>query len=544
MNRKWNIFYIRLTVIVVIAYMLFFQPDLIKYQYWAYAYVALFLLSNIIIFRLPDRFYSGKNFYYFLVFFDTGMIALGIFLSNQADMFFYLIYFFIIAIAAMSMNFKYMMLNITMFIFVYGFIMYNEGKFSGDMASLYALRLPFIFAVTLMFGYTMTRIFHELQKSIQDRDDKYFSLVESINSPVYMVDRNGRYLSVNDTLATEVKTAKEKLIGKYFSDFHRFNENRLFMKNVNQVFSTGNSVMFETYNPDQDKWTLRTMSPFKDREKEFVQAVSVVSKDTTERVKAEQKLRQAYEQLRQTQEQLIQKNKMEAVGRLSAGIAHQMRNPLEIILMGLDFLEKNIKDSGKTVGLSLEKIKKAVYRADRIVEDFLQFSKTTRFQLDPVDICPILREALDMVEHRARKMEIRTALNCPFSELRVMADKTTLQQVFINLMNNGLEAMQPGGILEVKVLNGRGEVDLQKRRDLKDNEQDFVIVQVIDQGQGIPREEMSQVFEPFYTSKGEVNGTGLGLSIANMIIERHGGKIEIESEEGQGSTFSIYVKKA
>ncbi len=544
-NRKYNIFYIRLTVILVIAYMLFFQPEQIRYQFWGYLYVAAYLLTNIIIFRLPQAYYLKPAFYYSLVFFDTGMIALGIFLSNQSDMFFYLIYFFIIGIAAMSMNLIYMMLNISVFIIVYGWILYNEGKFSGDLASLYALRLPFIFAVSLMFGYIINRIFKDIQKNIQERDDKYFALVESINSPVYLVDEAGLYLSVNDTLADELQTSKDAIRGCFFNDFHSPEESAVFMKHVKQIFMSGASRMFESYNPQLDKWTLRTMSPLIDRDTQKVQAVSVVSKDTTDRVKAEQELRQAYEQLQQTQEQLIQKNKMEALGRLSAGIAHQIRNPLEIILMGSEFLEKQLKGSNDLVQMGLQKIKSAVNRADTIIEDFLKFSKTTEFQLSSLDICPFLEETIEMVEYKARKRNMKVDLDCSESWLQVQADKSTLQQVFINLMNNGLDAMSDGETLTLRVFQSSTLPRTEAEQGVSAHSQEeFVVVQVIDRGEGIPKEKISQIFEPFYTSKGAVKGTGLGLSIAVMIIERHGGKIEVKSKEGYGSVFSVFLRQA
>ncbi|MCF8108791.1 MAG: PAS domain-containing protein [Desulfohalobiaceae bacterium] len=544
-RRKYNIFYIRLTVIIVIAYMLFFQPEQIRHQYWAYGYVAGYLLTNIVLFRLPQAYYLKSGFYYCLVLFDTGMITLGIFLSNQSDMVLYLIYFFIIGIAAMSMNLLYMMLNISVFILVYGWILYTQGKFSGELASLYALRLPFIFAVTLMFGYIINRIFKDIQKDIQEREDKYFALVESINSPVYMVDASGAYLSVNDTLADELQTSKDDISGRLFSDFHSAKESATFMDHVRQIFQDGASRMFESYNPELDKWTLRTMSPLIDRETQKIQAVSVVSKDTTDRVKAEHKLRKAYEQLQQTQEQLIRKNKMEALGRLSAGIAHQLRNPLEIIVMGLDFLKKQLNDPNDMVQMGLQKIQKAVHRADTIIEDFLQFSKTTEFQLRSLDICPFLEETIDMVEYKAKERTMKLVLECPEPWLQVQADKSTLQQVFINLMNNGLEAMSPGDTLTMRVFRSGPEVRSVVQPEASPSGQgDWVVVQVIDSGEGIPEETVDQIFEPFYTSKGAAKGTGLGLSIASMIIERHGGRIEVKSKAGYGSTFSVFLQQA
>ncbi len=172
-SRKNNIFYIRLTITIVMAYMLLVESSSILNARWSYMYVALYLGTNLIIPKLPERYFHQKQFYYLLAAFDTFMIALGMYLIGQTDSYFFIIYFLIIGISAMSRNLKYLMLNTLMFIIIYGWIMYTSGQHHGEDAAMYALRLPFIWVFAFLFGYIIECVAHDINKNIQDLQERY-----------------------------------------------------------------------------------------------------------------------------------------------------------------------------------------------------------------------------------------------------------------------------------------------------------------------------------------------------------------------------------
>ncbi len=544
-SHKSNIFYIRLTAIISLAYMLVFEPGSFETKFWSYLYIALYMGTNLVLSALPDRFFYKRKFYNLLVCFDTIMITLGIYLVGQVETSFYLIYFFIIGIASLSTDFRYLMINTGLFVLIYGWIMYNQGNFSGEYATLYALRLPFIFVVSLLFGYIIDALIKDINKDLKDSEEKFRSLVQSIEGYVFMLDRQGQLVSTNRALARQLRTSEDKLTGHLYTQVFPESLVRSLTPHIEYVLRTQSSTQFEWHDEDNDRWYLTSLHPVFDSWSKDLAAVSVVAKDATKRVQAEQELRAAYDKLQKTQEQLIQKSKLETIGRLSSGIAHQLRNPLEIILIGSEFIEGGIDQKNRQLVQAVHKIKQAVYRANNIVEDFLRFSKSANFPLDPLQVCPLLEDTKKMVEHKLQKHGVDFLLACADPDVAVLANHNALQQVFVNLFTNSVEAQEENGRIEVSVYRENGDGELEKKKQDKQlSKRSWVVVEVADNGPGMNEEELSKIFEPFYTTKQESRGTGLGLSIAKMIMEHHKGRIEAQSQVGAGTTFMVYLQPA
>ena len=608
-SRKNNIFYIRLTVIIVMAYMLLVETAEVVEQPLSYLYLALYLGSNLLISQLPNHYFHKREFFYLLVAFDTFMIALGIFIVGQADSFFFIVYFLIIGISAMNRNIKYLMLNTLMFIIIYGWIMYISGQFHGEDAIRYALRLPFIWAFAALLGYIIECVMYDVNKDILDLEERYRSHVESIDSPIFMLNPDGRFLYVNDKTISHLGETKDNLLNNHYGNFYSPEETQLFQVNLEHVFGKNESVQFVSHNQDKDRWFLNVLSPVKDIATRATRAVSVVSKDITDNVKSERALRKAYDNLKVTQDQLIQKNKMEALGRMASGIAHQIRNPLEIILFGVEFLEELGYNKNKLASQSIDKIKASTNRVNRIIHDLLEFSRSSDFKFEAIDLHHLLKESLDFIEHRITKSGIRVETDFDDSNLLVQADSTTLQQVFLNILNNAVEAVGKNGRLSIRTytqtslpVSGsypaqptrprepsgdnkalprqtlpippqkkdnsgfksteKGHLPFvaygqQKKSDkMKDsfqtpmsttrqnNVSSWVVVEIEDNGPGMSQELVSNIFEPFYTTKKAREGTGLGLSIASLIMDRHQGRIEVKTRENQGTQFRIKLLPA
>jgi len=239
-------------------------------------------------------------------------------------------------------------------------------------------------------------------------------------------------------------------------------------------------------------------------------------------------LGQTIDQLNQTQNQLIQSEKMAAVGQLAFGIAHEIRNPLGIILGGVEFLEKNLVKKDGIKKEIVEKLKQSIDRANNIIVDLLRFSRTSKLEAQSVDICALMEEVISLIKNQAYSKDVRIVKNYTDSALSVLADPALLRQAFFNLCINALDSMFKGGRLTLNIYSGQGA---QANKE--------VIIEIVDTGKGIPKDILPRIFEPFFTTKEPGKGTGLGLSIVHLILERHKGAIGVESAVDKGTQFTI-----
>lgn len=238
---------------------------------------------------------------------------------------------------------------------------------------------------------------------------------------------------------------------------------------------------------------------------------------------------------------LMQAEKMESIGRLAAGIAHEVKNPLAIIQMGADFLSQEMVKDEITGGV-IKDIDDAVHRADTVIRGLLDFSRDKKLELAMGNINEVIESSLQLVEHemRQRQIEVRTKLaeNLPSLEL----DSNKLQQVFINLFMNAVHAMEREGELEVvsqlKTLNTKADLSRDKESRFKIGET-VLWIEVKDNGPGILPEDSNKIFDPFYTTKPVGEGTGLGLSVSRNIINLHHGSIDIQNRREGGASVVI-----
>ncbi len=230
--------------------------------------------------------------------------------------------------------------------------------------------------------------------------------------------------------------------------------------------------------------------------------------------------------------QMIQQDKLAALGKMATGIAHEINNPLAVIGEKAGWMADLLADEEfqnsqnyMEFATSIEKIEEHVDRAKKITHSMLGFARRMEPRLDDVEINTVLDRTIEMLNNHARinNIEIRKRYS---DQLPVIAsDESQLQQVFMNLINNAVDAIGNDGIIEVTT----------KRKD------QWLIIGISDDGPGIPRSVQKRVFDPFYTTKPNGKGTGLGLSISYRIIEKMGGNIRLESEEGQGTAFLVYL---
>ncbi|TFG36628.1 MAG: two-component sensor histidine kinase, partial [Nitrospirales bacterium] len=227
-----------------------------------------------------------------------------------------------------------------------------------------------------------------------------------------------------------------------------------------------------------------------------------------------------------------QSHKMEAIGRLAAGIAHEINNPLAIIneKAGLmkDFLEMsgNLEQNKEKFDDLISSIFESVNRCRNITHRLLGFSRRIDGASEAINLNDTVREVLEFIEKEMLFRNIRLGLHLREDIPTIVSDKGQLQQVFLNIVNNAVDAIGKDGVIEI-------------RTDIKDEH--TVTVLIKDTGPGIPQEILRHIFEPFYTTKEKGKGTGLGLSISYGIMQKLGGTIFVRSEVNKGTAFTIEI---
>jgi len=271
-----------------------------------------------------------------------------------------------------------------------------------------------------------------------------------------------------------------------------------------------------------------TVSAMRDNRGELMGAVFVVrdlreAKRRTAELRAKaRELERANAELRQLQAELIQAAKMSSLGRLAAGVAHELNNPLGGIMLYSDLLLESMPPDAPE-RRNVEKIAQQTARCRRIVQDLLDFARPAKATCRPVDVNAVLRATLNIVEGQELFHNIKVRWDLAEGLPVLLGDRDQLRQAFLNVVLNAVEAMDGTGTLSISTRPGERPGTVQ--------------VTISDTGKGIPEEHLDKLFEPFFTTK--EGGTGLGLPITYGIVERHGGSMRVESQPGKGTSFHI-----
>jgi two-component system NtrC family sensor kinase len=332
------------------------------------------------------------------------------------------------------------------------------------------------------------------------------NIIESLTVGVSVVDEAGLVIGWNRVLEGQVGIRKEAALGRSLRDvFGPASYGALFPEEGQPDFRLLSEITLETAGIGKKTFDI-ARTPLLDNALQPYGTI-IVFEDVTDKI--------------QLQQQLLTSEKLASIGLLSAGVAHEINTPLTGISSYIQMLQKKLTDTH--YAQILEKVEAQTDRVARIIKNLLAFARSpSEASFQRVDLKQSLEEILSLIDYKLKTMNIRLALElAPVPPIYAQGER--LQQVFINIILNALDAMPGGGELRIGLAGEDGAV----------------VVRISDTGTGIRPEHRSRIFDPFFTTKGVGKGTGLGLSISYAIVEEHDGHIDVQSEVGRGSTFTI-----
>jgi PAS domain S-box-containing protein len=367
-------------------------------------------------------------------------------------------------------------------------------------------------AATAIMNGRLYRSLREKADELQALTEYNENILESIDAGILVLDLDGRVARWNRPLEALYGQRREATLGRTLDEI--FPESFLEALRGSLVLGDREEIahIYKLHLPSADGRSLMVnvaLAPFQLGSGERCGTILILE-DITARVRLE--------------EQLQHSEKMASIGLLAAGVAHEVNTPLTGISSYAQMLRKEV-EAGDPKAELLEKIEKQAFRASKIINSLLNFSRAGGAELEPLDVNKLVLDVLSLLEPQLGGASVKLRKELGERLPRVRGNENRLQQVFFNLFLNAKDAMPKGGWLT-----------LVTRAD-----DDTVIVEIKDTGHGIRKEHIKRIYDPFFTTKGIGRGTGLGLSVSYGILQEHGGTIFVDSVPGKGTTFQVML---
>lgn len=347
------------------------------------------------------------------------------------------------------------------------------------------------------------------------------TILDAIPDFISFQDHEGRYVSVNRAFCKMLGKGVDDIVGKKNHDlFSRFHAD---------LYDREDRKVLESRVPLVKENKLRGPKGIK-----WLHVVKIPVLELTNKINGLVCSGRDISQLKKVQDQLAHAQKMESVGRLAAGVAHEINTPLGIILGYAQLLQEDIEKDGQ-IYKDVSIIVKQTKICSKIISDLLKFSRSSENIISEFDVNGAMEEVLDVVEHTFSLNHVVVQREYESDCLMMTGDKEKIKQVFLNLLNNAFDAIEENGTIYIKTSRGNGESQIK--------------VAIVDTGHGIKKDDLKMVFEPFYTTKGPDKGTGLGLSVTFGIIKEHNGSVNVFSppisreDQEHGTEFVVVLPK-
>jgi len=527
-RHKQIVLRLRWVTIIITSYLILFGRGINSPQPLPSLLIFIYLLSNVLAYFLPTSYFIKVSFFYIILLFDTFMVSMGIYITSQFDTDFYLVYFLIILFASIARSFKLLMVNALVICGIYGWFLWTKGWNLKSLEEGILLRIPFIFIMNIFYGFLIQtfeertkRIKMEL-KEVEEGAQRYRQIVESAHDAVVILDEKNRIKFSNRRFLQLTQYTYEELTG-------------LELKKIGSGFAVDGITRILTQNLGSEGEPLIPEAEVfrKDGEKRKVEVSAAQFFLPTDKIHTIIYLKDITDKKR-LEERFIQSEKLRALGEMAAGVAHDLNNVLGAILGRAQLIQLGLKRGNssaifdETIHKELGIIEQAAKDGAHTIKKIQEFSRPTNESLFILlDVNELTERAIELVKTKIKDEAEEKGIPIQVRTIKgevcwVMGNPSELQDVLLNIVLNSIDAMPKGGTITFKTRSTNGNVS----------------IEVSDDGIGIPESTRHRIFDPFFTTKG-VQRSGLGLSISYGIIHRHHGEIQVESQEGVGTTFMI-----
>lgn len=383
------------------------------------------------------------------------------------------------------------------------------------------LDLLVAFGASVAVAISNARYLHDVTTANADLEDSrreiehsrntLLALFDNLDDELYIIDRDYDLIAVNQARAKRVGAVPRALVSRKCYQALEGRESPCPACLAKETFQAGLKTMrIENSIGEDHQFVIREIYtyPINNAEGDVFQSILQI-RDITER--------------RRLETSLIQAEKLAALGQLSAGVAHELNNPITAVIANTQLLRRELP-SDDVDSESVDLIEQAGRRAQKVVRALLDFSRQEPYEFQSVNINQSIQQALALIEKQWEKANVKLVQELAPDLPKIHGNTDHLQSVWINLLVNARDALE----------DRPGEVKLRSEK-----QGNYVVVKVLDTGAGIPQEYLNRIFDPFFTTKAPGKGTGLGLATCFRIVDQHRGTIEVESTPGEGTTFTV-----
>jgi PAS domain S-box-containing protein len=522
MNKK-TLLSLRFVLILVTILVMTYSKKGLNVLEPGYAIAFIYFISNIILYRFPERMFSKPVFSFGIFLFDIIAISLGFYFTQGVQTDFYLIYFLVIFIASVGQDITGSLPIAVVASIIYGWLIYRANPRISLFDSKILIRVPFLFIISLISSYwsqatrqelkkkeELERFNRELKKEVarvaaEEIELRRYSekIINSVTSGVIAASTDGIITTLNPEAEISLGLKKGKAVG---SDIKNLQGLNALWQKMEQSIKTGQPIKRDEVsvktNDGRDIPIGFSVAPITAAKDRFSGCV-VIFKDLSG--------------IRALQDKLKRAERLSYLGKMASWVAHEIRNPLTAIDGFSQLLEST--DNQEKIKLFSSEIHKGAIRINHIIDDILAFARAKR-KVAYVDIN--LRTLIESITKSIVNVDVKISGN---KSPVVKGELESIRRLFVNLINNSAEAMPENGMLKITFSTNKN----------------YYVTEIVDNGAGISKEDIKNIFEPFFTTK--ERGTGLGLSIVKKIVDEHNGKIEIEGDKNAGTTCRVYLPK-